>query len=86
LTGARISPVKNYDSGPYSVGQELLLHVGVKQVRVTFVSLGPRVGKAVGEDTVTHNPKTAIVRDACGDLLTVKLADLKPATPKEGSG
>jgi hypothetical protein len=71
-------PLKNFDSGQFEVGQKLLHCAGKKIRTVTFVSLGPRLGKGVGEDAVTNAPQSAIVRDKDGNLVTVNLADLKP--------
>ncbi len=73
--------MKNFDSGKFKVGQRLMLRVGMKLIPVTFISLGPRIAKSVGKDTVTRDPEFAIVRNGCGDLITVKLADLQPAPP-----
>ena len=77
--------MKNFDSGPYQVGQRLFLRDGVKLIPVTFVSLGPRLAKSAGKETVTGDPKTAIIRDKSGDLITVPLADLQPITDKSPS-
>lgn len=74
--------MKNFDSGPFSVGQSLLYCAGTKIQTVTFLSLGPRVGKLAGKDMVTSNPQTAIVRDQSGNLITVNLADLQPLPSK----
>ena len=73
--------MKSFESGPFEVGQKLLYcPPGTKIQTVTFVSLGPRVGKSLGKvpDTVTLPPKTAVVKDRKGNLVTVNLADLKP--------
>jgi hypothetical protein len=79
-------PMKNFDSGPFSVGQQLLHCAGTKIHTVTFVSLGPRVAKGAGRDMVTGNAQTAIVRDRHGHLITANLADLKPVpTSKESA-
>ena len=74
--------MKNFESGTFKVGQKLLHCYSEKNKiqTVTFVSMGPRVGKRTNgsRDTVIGKSETAIVRDRQGDLLTVKLADLKP--------
>jgi hypothetical protein len=75
--------MKNFDSGPYKVGQRLFLRDGVKLIPVTFVSLGPRLAKSAGKETVTADPETAIIRYKNGDLLTVALANLQPITDKK---
>jgi len=74
--------MKNFHSGPFQIGQKLLYCSSEtnKIQTVTFVSLGPRVGKTTNglKDTVIGSSKTAIVRDRKGDLMTVKLSDLNP--------
>lgn len=74
--------MKNFESGSFKVGEKLLHCAGAKSRTVTFVSLGPRLGKSVGKDTVTSVPETAIVRDKDDNLITVKLAELKPLPKK----
>lgn len=71
--------MKTHGSQPYNIGQSLLYRKGNQLHPVTFVSLGPRVAKGVGRDAVTSEPQSAIVRDASGDLMTVRLSDLQPA-------
>lgn len=64
----------------------MFLHcaAGAKLQTVTFVSLGPRTGKTGNgsDETILEPPQTAIVRDRNDNLITVKLADLKPLPPE----
>jgi hypothetical protein len=75
--------MKNSESGPFTVGQTLMHCAGTQIQFVTFVSPGPRGARAGNgaKDTILTPPQTAIVRDRHGDLITVNMADLKPAPP-----
>ena len=66
--------MKNHD-GKFDVDQKLFYRVGDIDLPVTFLSLGPRMGKG----SVIRDAETAIVQDANGNMITVKLADLRPA-------
>lgn len=72
--------MKNLDPGKFQVGQNLCYRVGKIDLPVTFLSYGPRMGKTAGKDTILHNPQTAIVRDANGNFITVRLDDLRSAS------
>lgn len=75
--------MKNFDAQKFHVGQKLMYCAGTKIQTVTFVSMGPRIGKAAGKDTVTRPPQTAIVRDADDNLITVRLEHLRPLPPSD---
>lgn len=59
--------------GRFQAGEELLYRVGEIDLPVTFLSYGPRM--ATG--SIIADPQTAIVRDANGNFITVRIIDLK---------
>lgn len=62
---------------PFAPGQRIrFLKDGRSQV-VIFLALGPRLGMIAGQDTVTVPPRTAMVQDERGNVLTVQLSQLK---------
>jgi hypothetical protein len=78
LWPARSRLVKNFE-GRFNVGQELVYHIGGIDCPVTFLSFSPRIGTGVGKDAATNDPQSAIVRDANGNFVTARLADLRIA-------